>query len=94
VIVLIARMHVVEGKEKEFEKAYHKAAPKVLKDPGAVAYILHRQTEDPTKFCFYEKYENDEAVKFHTTTAHFKEFFKTITPLLKEQPELIFYTEV
>jgi quinol monooxygenase YgiN len=94
VIVVKAMMHVKEGKGPEFEAAYHKAAAKVLKDPGALAYVLHRDNNDPTKYFFYEKYENQEAIKYHSTTAHFKEFFKAIGQLTIGEPEINMYTEV
>ncbi len=93
-IVVKAMMNVKEGKGPEFEAAYRKAAVKVLKDPGALAYVLHRDNNDPTKYFFYEKYENQEAIKYHSTTAHFKEFFKTIGPLTNGEPEIKMYTEV
>jgi quinol monooxygenase YgiN len=93
-VVVKAMMYVKEGKGPEFEAAYRKAAAKVLKDPGALAYVLHRDNSDPTKYFFYEKYENQEAVKFHSSTAHFKEFFKTIDPLMTKKAEINLYTEV
>jgi len=94
VIVVKAMMHVKEGKGPDFEAAYRKAAPKVLKDPGALTYVLLRDNNDPTQYFFFEKYENQEAIKYHSTTAHFKEFFKTIGPLMIGEPEIKMYTEV
>jgi quinol monooxygenase YgiN len=93
-VVITAVIRVAEGKGKEFEEGYRKLAPKVLKDPGAIAYVLHRDTKDPCKYFFYEQYENDEAEKYHTSTAHFKDFFKTMGPIMKGQPELNHYTVV
>ena len=93
-VVIAAIIHVVEGKGEEFEKGYKELAPKVLKDPGAIAYILHRDVSDPCKFFFYEKYQDDEAVKYHTSTPHFKEFFQRMGPIMKGRPELSRYTEV
>jgi quinol monooxygenase YgiN len=93
-VIVAATIQVAEGKGAQFEKGYLALAPKVLKDPGAIAYILHRDLTDPCKFFFYEQYENDEAVKYHTSTAHFKEFFQTMGPIMKGRPEVRQYTEV
>ena len=50
--------------------------------------MLHRDTSDPTTFFFYEQYQNDEAVKYHCSTTHFKEFFKAIGPITQGRPEI------
>jgi quinol monooxygenase YgiN len=94
VVVIAATIHVAEGKGEQFEKGYLELAPKVLRDPGAIAYVLHRDNSDPCKFFFYEKYESDEAAKYHTSTPHFKEFFQTMGPIMKGRPEISWYTEV
>jgi quinol monooxygenase YgiN len=93
-IVVHAIIRVAEGKGKEFEAEYRKLAPKVLKDPGAIAYVLHRSMKDPNKYFFFEKYADEEAIKYHTSTPHFKEFFQKMGPIMAGQPEIEQYTEV
>ncbi len=87
-VVVGAIMHVNKGKEDQFIAEYGKMAPKVLADPGAISYVLHRDTSDPSTFFFYEQYKDEEATKFHTSTAHFKEFSKAIMPMLQSPPEI------
>jgi len=93
-IVVGATINVVERKGDEFIKEFRKAAPKVRKDPGALLYTLHRDMADPNRFFFYEKYENEEALKFHGSAPHVREFFQTIGPIMKGRPEIIRYQEV
>ncbi|MBM4454344.1 MAG: antibiotic biosynthesis monooxygenase, partial [Chloroflexi bacterium] len=46
------------------------------------------------KFLVYERYENKEALDYHTSTPHFKEFFKTAGSLAEGRPEIAFYREI
>ena len=93
-IVVQAIIRVAEGKGKEFEAGYRELAPKVLKDPGAIAYVLHRNNKDPNKFFFYEKYADEAAIKYHTSTPHFKAFFQKMGSIMVGQAEVEQYTEV
>jgi quinol monooxygenase YgiN len=93
-IVIAAMITIAEGKGAEFEAGYRELAPKVLKDPGAIAYVLHRDLKDPDKFFFYEQYADEKAVKYHSIAPHVKEFFKTIGPIMIGPPQIGHYTEV
>jgi len=87
-IVVAAKMKAVEGKGDELEKEFRKLVPKVLKDTGAISYVVHRKADAPNEFFVYEKYESGEALKFHGSTEHFKEFSRTIGPMLDGRPEI------
>jgi quinol monooxygenase YgiN len=93
-IVVAAKLKAVKGKEDELEQAFRKLAPKVLKDPGAISYVIHRRVDAPNEFFVYEKYENMEAFKLHGSTEHFKEFSKAIASLLDGRPEIGIYNEL
>ena len=93
-VIIAATLHVNEGKGKVLEKGFLQLQAKVLKDPGTIAYVLHRSVDDPCKYFVYEKYESDEALKYHTSTEHFKTFFQKIGTFVKGQPEIGFYQEV
>ena len=93
-INVFAVMHVKKDKGDELIKEFRKAQPKVLKDPGAFIYLLHRDINDPDKFYFYEKYADQQAVDYHSSTPHFKAFFGAIGPLLKSPPEINLCQEV
>jgi quinol monooxygenase YgiN len=93
-IVVAAKIKAVEDKGDELEKEFRKLIPKVLKDPGAVTYAVHRKADAPNEFLVYEKYESGEALKFHGSTEHFKDFSRTIAPLLDGRAEVAIYNEL
>jgi quinol monooxygenase YgiN len=93
-IVVTAKIQVVRGKGKEFEKEYHRVVPKILKDPGTLEYVLHRDNSNPDKFLFIEKYENDAAIKYHSSASHVRESIKKCEPITIGKPEIDQYTMV
>ena len=93
-IVVAAKLKAVEGKGDELEQEFRKLVPKVLKDPGAISYAVHRKVNAPNDFFVYEKYESGDALKFHGSTEHFQEFSKAIASLLDGRPEVGIYNEL
>ena len=73
-IVICALISVVKGKGDEYQEKFKDLAVKVRKDPGAITYVLHRMIDDPDKFFVFEQYENEEAIKYHGSTEHFKAY--------------------
>jgi quinol monooxygenase YgiN len=92
--VVTARVRIQPGKSEEFIAAYRWMKPLVLQDPGAVLYELHRSTDDPDEFIFYERYENEEAFAYHLATEHFAKFAATIEPLFGAPGEIGNWLEV
>ncbi|MFC2050408.1 putative quinol monooxygenase [Chloroflexota bacterium] len=93
-IVVVAKLKSVEGKGDELEQEFLKLAPKVLKDPGTIGYVVHRGVDASNEFFVYEKYESMEAFKLHGSTEHFEEFSKSIASLLDGRPEVGIYNEL
>jgi len=93
-IVVAAVLKAAEGKGDALEQEFRKLVPKVLKDPGAIAYAIHRAIDDPNKFLVYEKYESRDALKFHSSTPHFQKFSRAIGPMLAGRAEVTLYNEI
>ena len=93
-IVLAAMLKAVDGKGDELEQQFRKLVPNVLNDPGTIAYVVHRGTDDPSKFFVYEKYEDAEALRAHRSTPHFQEFSRATASLLDGRPEVGRYREI
>ena len=93
-IVLNAIVKVLDGKGNEAEQAFQKLVPKVLKDPGTITYAVHRSIDNPSKFFVYEKYENEEAIKYHGSTPHFQEYRQTMAPLREKPSEVERYRQI
>ena len=93
-IVLATTIKVKDGKGKEFERAYKVFQPKAIKDPGTLAYILHHSPNDNTKYFIFEKFESEEALKYHVSSPHFKTYSQVADPLFVGKPVVEFYQEV
>jgi len=90
-IILTAILTTVDGRGDEVEAKFKELVPKVLNDPGALTYNVHRAVDDPNKFLVYERYENEEALKYHGSTDHFKEFGRSSREMFAGRAELQFY---
>ncbi len=95
-VIVGATIRLKKGKGDEFVSQFRKTGlgPKVRRDPGALLYTLHRDIADPDRFFFWEKYESDEAVKYHGSAPHVREFFQTIGPMMEGKLEIIRYEEI
>ena len=93
-VVLTAVLKAVSGKGDDLEREFKKLTPKVLKDPGAITYIVHRALDDPDKFLVYEQYENQDAFKYHGQTGHFKAYKEATKALVAGKTEVVFYNKV
>ncbi|MDD5287736.1 MAG: putative quinol monooxygenase [Dehalococcoidales bacterium] len=93
-VVLTAILKAVEGKGDDIEREFKKLAPIILKDPGALGYAVHRAVDDPNKFLVYEQYENQEALKYHGQTAHFKAFNQATRGMFAARAEITFYNKI
>ena len=70
-VTIIARMKIREGKEEEaLAKVTAMAEAVQANEPGALAYIVHRNQEDPSEIIFFELYADDAAFESHGQTAH------------------------
>jgi quinol monooxygenase YgiN len=93
-LTVVAVLKAKEGKEKDMEEALKKIVPLVAAEAGTLAYALHRAKKDPTKFLFYEKYQDKEALNSHSSTPYFMELFGTIGPFLDGNPSIDIYEEI
>jgi len=93
-IVITATMRAKEGQGDEMAKVILDFAPKFLKDPGCIDYSVHRRADNRDIFFFYEKYEDNEALTFHSSAPHFKDMFRAIKPYLEGQAEIAMYEKI
>jgi quinol monooxygenase YgiN len=93
-ITITALMKSKEGSADDLAKAIKEYAPRFCKDPGCKMYKVVKRVDNPNLFLFYEQYENDEALKFHSSAPHFKEMFGAMKPFLDGKPEIYMYSDV
>jgi len=87
-------LKTIDGKGDEVAQEFKKLAAKVLNDPGTIAYEINRAIDDPNKFLIYEKYDDMDALKLHSSTEHFKEFGRTTGAMFSGRPEIGLYNQV
>lgn len=71
-ITVIFRAKMKPGKEDEALAAFLGMVERTEKEPGTVAYVLHRLQDDPSVLIFFEAYADDDAFKTHLGTEHMK----------------------
>lgn len=87
-------LKVKPGSEKEFEAAFAPAIAATRKEPGCLAYILHRDVDTPTQYVMYEHFKSLAAIEEHAKQPYVEKLLATITPLLDGKPEVMVYTVV
>ena len=75
-IVLLAKSIVQDGKQQEFISVAEKLVKATREEPGCVYYDLVQESEKV--FLFVEKYLDEDAVKHHMESTH----FRTYVPML------------
>ncbi|MEN3951129.1 putative quinol monooxygenase [Iodidimonas sp. SYSU 1G8] len=86
---IVAKIKVKEGKTAEFEAAAADLVKAVnANEPGCLFYELHR-TDDPLLYVFVERYENEDAMKAHGQSAHFKELGPKMGAFMDGRPDIM-----
>lgn len=60
------------GEEEMVAEVLRKMVPPTQAEPGCVHYYAHRSADDPRRFFLFEEYVNEEAMKAHMESEHFK----------------------
>ena len=85
-IALLARLKVAAGKEKEFEAVMLDLAAQVrANEPGNQLYTL---VKDDEGYAVMELYDDDEALRAHGASDHFKAASAKFAGLMAGRPEL------
>ncbi|MDR1779858.1 MAG: antibiotic biosynthesis monooxygenase [Tannerella sp.] len=72
--VIVARLTVKEGKEKEFIEVASKLVEATHQEEGNLFYALYQSPFNPSEFIFYEEYKDQAAFDAHSSSAHFAAF--------------------
>lgn len=82
---IVARVEVLEGKEKEFIEEAKKLIEGTRAEEGNISYNLYQNPENPCMFIFYEEYRDKDAMAIHPASEHFKIFGKAIEGMLAKE---------
>ena len=85
-IALLARLKVAEGKESDFERVMLELAAQVrANEPGNQLYTL---VKDDEGYAVMELYDDDEALRAHGASDHFKAAGAKFAGLMAGRPEI------
>ena len=96
----VVTFKIKEGKEAEAVALVKELTAAVEKnEPGALAYIAHRDNADPMKLTFIEMYKDQDAVKAHSNDPavqaalpKFREIFESGAPEVKNLKRVAGFT--
>jgi len=91
---MLAFLEAKEGKDSELERILLDLIPPTLKEPGNIAYIPHKSTENPRVFMFDELWTDEKAIEEHFKQSHMINLIEKLSPLLERPLELKKYHEI
>jgi quinol monooxygenase YgiN len=92
---VIATLKVQEGKEKDFEAIFRDMAKAVrANEPGNKLYQVCKSRKEPNTYVVMEIYENDDALKAHGTSDHFKTIGAGLGPTLAGRPDIQYFDTI
>ena len=88
-IGVVATLRVQDGKAEEFEKVFTALAAEVrANEPGNIAYQLTRSRTEPNTYKVLEIYQDEDALKAHGGSAHFKAAGPALGGVLAGRPDV------
>ncbi|MBN1500930.1 MAG: antibiotic biosynthesis monooxygenase [Spirochaetes bacterium] len=82
-IVTTVTIHVKKENVNDFIKASIENHRNSIKEPGNLRFDILQSIENETQFTYYEAYLNEEAVKQHKDTSHYKLWKETVEPWME-----------
>ena len=64
------------------------------KEPGNVRFDVLQSNDDPTKFTLIEVFADEEAAKFHKTTAHYLRWREEVAPYMASPRRAVHNTPI
>ncbi|CAM1357441.1 putative quinol monooxygenase [Tenacibaculum halocynthiae] len=89
--IIIAQITVKENQIVTFLKLASEMVKTSNQEEGCITYQLLNDVYNKSSFLFYEKYQNEKAVKLHNTSFHFNAFLNDISSLLSKEPIINIY---
>ena len=79
------------GCEAKLEAALRELVGKVAAEPGVLEYTVHRASDAPGRFYFYERYRDQAAIDLHMTTPYLRQVLDLVPELCASAPVVDFY---
>jgi quinol monooxygenase YgiN len=89
---IVAYLTAKPGKEAEFKEQMTAQAKRCLaNEPGCLQFDVVQDPRSPTRFVMLEVYRDDEAIKAHQDSQHFKDFRPVVSELVAERKVEVFH---
>lgn len=93
-IHVVARFTARAGKEDELRAVLIALVPPTRRELGCYQYDLMVEMHDPQRFCFVERWDDEEALEQHLRTDHMAQALRQLEDLVVEPPDIRRYTLV
>jgi len=94
-IVVVARLKARREQADEVEQQFRMLVEYVRnEEPGTLTYLFHRAQDDPSRYLFYERYQNEDALVKHSGSPRFQQVFGKVAEFLEEPPLIEMYEEI
>ena len=84
---LVLRLKVKDGAGAKFEAAFARAAQATRQEKGNRAYDLNRDTQMPTQYLLYERWQDLSALEAHLKTPYITKLLAEVGDWLAAPPE-------
>jgi quinol monooxygenase YgiN len=93
-IRLLAFFKARPGKSKQLEQVLLSLVDQTRSEPGNIAYVLHRSTDDENLLFFDEVWADMESIDIHADKPYIQQLPAKISDLVSEPMRIETYTEV
>ncbi len=89
-ILVVATLNVEEGMVDEAIAGLRPLIEKTHQEDGCLAYVLHRDVNDPNTLVFVERWASQDALNAHAQQPHMLELVELAGTMLSEPPQISF----
>lgn len=90
---VVATVRVRPGAEAEFEALARKLVAATNAEPGCISYTLNKG-EEPQAYVFIERYRDEEAVKAHRASEHFRSIGREMGAFMEGERSVLRMQEI
>ena len=80
-VVVVAIITAAAGHEQAVQDLATSVIAETHREEGCIAYALHRDVGDPTRFVYVERWASLETLTAHGASAHIARFREALQPL-------------
>ena len=93
-IGVVAKLSIQEAKVDEAIDLIKELMTGVATEEGTLLYTMNQDKANPSTIVIMERYKDQAAFDYHSSTPHFKAFFGKIGGLLAGKPDLNIMDEI